>query len=49
LCSSTSTVPADDVNTILLTVFALAHAFMMSSTPLIVGLITSFCHRGKIS
>lgn len=42
-CSSTFTVPADDVNTSLRTLPALAHDFMMLNTPFIVGLITSFC------
>ena len=44
MCSSTLTVPAEDVNTSLRTVFALTQAFMMLNTPFIVGFITSFCN-----
>lgn len=42
-CSETSRLPADDVKTILRTVPALRHAFMMLNTPFTVGFITSFC------
>lgn len=41
-CSWTFTVPAEEVNTSLLTVLASAHDFIMLNIPSIVGFITSF-------
>lgn len=47
-CSCMLTVPADEVNTMRLTVFAFRHDLMMFSIPSTAGLITSFCNNRTV-